>query len=82
MKLQTILARDPSFLLSVDRMRSLFNDVYENDKAKVNLLMNAYHVNIIGEIRQNPRFGNLERAKVVNAMTQAYSLVESKAQWQ
>ena len=81
MKLQAILARDPSFLLSVDRMRSLFNDVYENDKAKVNLLMNAYHVNIIGEIRQNPRFGNLERAKVVNAMTQAYSLVESKAQW-
>lgn len=81
MKLQAILARDPSFLLSVDRMRSLFNDVYENDKAKVNLLMNAYHVNIIGEIRQNPRFGNLERAKVINAMTQAYSLVESKAQW-
>ena len=52
MDLKKIIMANPASVLHKSRIRGLFNDVFQNDIARVNLLMMAYDIGIVDEFRK------------------------------
>ena len=81
MNLRTILEGNATHLLSSERVRGLLNDVYLNNKPKVNMMMMVYQANIIAAIRKKPQFDQLSRASFASQVATQYSTIESSAIW-
>ena len=52
-KWKDFIERDPAILLSEKRVRALLSDIYKNDQLSINLLMNAFRIGIISEMRES-----------------------------
>ena len=81
MDLQQLLISRPDTLLNRQRMRGLLVDYLNNDTAKVNLLMTAYDIGIVTDIRSNFPVDTFHRNRMVYSLVQQHSIVEEKASW-
>ena len=52
MEWKDCVKHNPSILLSEKKVRSLLRDIFMNDQLSVNLMMNAYSIGIIAEMRK------------------------------
>ncbi len=53
MRWKDYVSRNPAILLSDKKVHALLDDVYLNDRLRVNLMMNAYNIGIITEMRES-----------------------------
>lgn len=81
MDLQKLLISRPDTLLNRQRMRGLLVDYLNNDTAKVNVLMTAYDIGIVTDIRSNFPIDTFHRNRMVYSLVQQHSIVEEKASW-
>lgn len=81
MDLKTCLLNDPRIFLDKTRLKGLLGDLYQNDAAKVNLLMMAYNGGIAAKIRENFPVDALRRSQLISVLTRQYSVVDNKAAW-
>mgnify|MGYP005756440989 CR=1 FL=1 len=81
MNLRTILEGNAALLLSSERVRGLLNDIYLNNKPKVNMMMMVYQANIIAAIRKKPQFDQFSRASFASQVAKQYSTIEASAMW-
>ena len=81
MDLKTIIIKNPASVLHRARIRGLFNDVFQNDIARVNLLMMAYDIGIVDEVRKAFPVGSLAKGRLKKILVQQYSIVDEKAAW-
>lgn len=81
MDLSKALRENPGVLLSKGKLKGLINDIYQNDLAKVNLLMSAYEVGLVQAIRKSFPLDDFEKNRMVKLLVTQYSIVEKKAYW-
>lgn len=81
MNLRTILEGNATLLLSSERVRGLLNDIYLNNKTKVNMMMVVFQANIIAAVRNKPQFDQFARASFASQIAKQYSVIESSAKW-
>ncbi len=81
MDLRKIIISNPASVLHKSRIRGLFNDVFQNDIARVNLLMMAYDIGIVDEFRKTYPLDSMAKGRLKKILIQQYSIVEDKAAW-
>lgn len=81
MDLKKIIIANPASVLHKSRIRGLFNDVFQNDIARVNLLMMAYDIGIVDEFRKSCPLDAITKGRLKKVLIQQYSIVEDKATW-
>lgn len=81
MDLITIIKRNPGILLSKSHTRGLLNDIYQNDASRVNVLMTAYDMGIVAEIRKSYPLDTLAKGRLVKILVQQHSIVNDRAVW-
>ncbi|HPQ21674.1 MAG TPA: hypothetical protein PK147_07470, partial [Saprospiraceae bacterium] len=79
--LQNFIASNPAIVLNKNRMKGLFNDIFQNDLSKVNLMMTAYDVEIVDELCKMHPMDVFSKNRLVKVLVQQYSIVEDKARW-
>ena len=52
MELKDHIFNNPSILLSERKSHSLLSDIYMNDQLKINMMMNAFKIGVIDEMRR------------------------------
>ena len=81
LELKKLLARNPGLVLTRSRTKGLFNDIFQNDAAKVNVLMTAYDIGIVTEIRKSFPMDTLAKSRLVKILVQQHSIVDDRAVW-
>jgi len=81
MDLKKLIAKDPGIILSKSRTKALFNDAFRNEMAKVNVLMTAYEIGIVADMRKAHPLNTFEKNRLVKVMVQQHSIVENRANW-
>ena len=81
MDLLKLIERNPGILLNKSKTRALLNDIFQNDVAKVNVMMSAFDIGIINEIRNAFPFPDMEKVRLVKVLVQQHSIVDDKASW-
>lgn len=81
MDLKKIIMANPASVLHKSRIRGLFNDVFKNDIARVNLLMMAYDIGIVDEFRKCYPVDPMSKGRLKKVLVQQYSIVDDKAVW-
>ena len=81
MELRILFERNPGLLLKQERVRSLLNDVFQNDMGKVNVMMSAYGTGIVEAIRKGYPVAGLEQARLTRVLVQQYAVVQDRAEW-
>lgn len=80
-ELQKLISRNPGVVLSKSRAKGLFNDIFQNDASKVNLLMTAYELGIVSEICKAFPLDNMAKGRLVKMLVQQHSIVNDRAVW-
>jgi superfamily II DNA helicase RecQ len=81
MDLVTIIKRNPGILLSKSHTRGLLNDIFQNDAAKVNVLLTAYDIGIVSEMRKSFPMDALAKGRFVKILVQQHSIIDDRAIW-
>ncbi|MDD4492964.1 MAG: helicase-related protein [Eubacteriales bacterium] len=81
MNLLKTIENNPGIVLSKTRLKGLFNDIFQNDISKVNLLMSAYEIGIVSDMRKSFPIDSFERNRLIKLLVQQYSIVDEKAKW-
>ena len=81
MDLQKWIMQHPDVLLEEKRIRAIFCDAFQNDMAKVNLLLTAYREDIVASMRQSYPWTPTERTRYIKVLEQNYSVVSDRAVW-
>ena len=81
MNLQAIIERNPSVLLSRKKTRSLLSDIFNNDVAKVNVLMTAFDIGFIDSIMNIYPMPEKEKTRLRKIMVIQHSIVDNMATW-
>ena len=81
MNLQAIIERNPSVLLSRKKTRSLLSDIFNNDMAKVNVLMTAFDIGFIDSIMNIYPMPEKEKTRLRKIMVIQHSIVDNMATW-
>lgn len=79
--LQKWIMQHPDVLLEEKRIRAIFCDAFQNDIAKVNLLLTAFDENIVSSMRQSFPWSATERSRYIKILEQGHSIVSDKAVW-
>ena len=79
MNLQAIIERNPSVLLSRKKTRSLLSDIFNNDVAKVNVLMTAFDIGFIDSIMNIYPMPEKEKTRLRKIMVIQHSIVDNMA---
>ena len=75
------IRNNPAILLSEKKVHSLLSDVYLNDRLKINLMMNAYSIGIIDEMREHFPVDQFTIGRWKKIMISNYGVSEEKADW-
>ena len=75
------VGRNPEILLSDRRIRSLLSDIYLNDQLSINLMMNAYSIGIISEMREKFPPDQFTITRWTKKLVNDFGVSESKAKW-
>lgn len=81
MDLVTIVKRNPGILISKSHTRGLLNDIFMNDASKVNVLMTAYDIGIVSEVRKSYPLDALAKGRLVKILNQLHSIDHDRAVW-
>ena len=80
-ELKKLLARNPGVVLIRSRTKGLFSDIFQNDAAKVNVLLTAYDIGIVSEMRKSFPMDALAKGRFVKMLVQQHSIVDDRAIW-
>lgn len=81
MNLRQLLEQNPRMLRTKERTRALLCDVYLGDMGKVNLMMTAYSLDVVGLIRSGKKIDQFEKARLSKTLIQQHAIAEDKASW-
>lgn len=81
MNLRQLLEQNPRMLRTKERTRALLCDVYLGDMGKVNLMMTAYSLDVVGLIRSGKKIDQFEKARLSKTLVQQHAIAEDKASW-
>ncbi len=81
MKWKDFIERDPAILLSEKRVRALLSDIYKNDQLSINLLMNAFRIGIISEMRESYPVDHFTVARWSKKLVTDFGVSDEKAHW-
>ena len=81
MNLRQLLEQTPQMLRTKERTHALLCDVYRGDMGKVNLMMTAHSLDIIGLIRSGKPIDQFEKARLTKVLVQQHAIAEDKASW-
>lgn len=75
------VGRNPGILLSDKKVRALLGDVYMNDQLSVNLMMNAYNIGIITEMRETFPVDQFTVTRWSKKLVTDFGVSDEKARW-
>lgn len=75
------VSRNPAVLLSDKKVRSLLSDVYNNNQLSVNLMMNAYSIGIVTEMREKYPVEQFTVTRWTKKLVTDFGVSEEKARW-
>ncbi len=81
MNLKQYFNRDPSLLLSEKRIRSLLSDIYMTDRLSINLLVNAFSIGIVSEMRDSFPVDQFTISRWTKKLVGDYGVSSEKARW-
>lgn len=81
MEWKDYLVRNPAILLSDRKVRSLLSDIYMNDQLSVNLMMNAYSIGIITEMRKTFPVEQFTITRWAKKLVTDFGVSDEKARW-
>lgn len=81
MEWKDYVERNPAILLSDRKVRSLLSDIYMNDQLSVNLMMNAYSIGIITEMRETFPVEQFTITRWSKRLVTDFGVSDEKARW-
>ncbi len=81
MEWKDYVSRNPAILLSDKKVHALLGDVYLNDRLSVNLMMNAYNIGIIKEMRESYPADQFTITRWTKKMVTDFGVSDEKARW-
>jgi superfamily II DNA or RNA helicase len=81
MELKDYVERNPAVLLSDRKVRSLLSDIYMNNQLSVNLMMNAYSIGIIAEMRETFPVEQFTITRWAKKLVTDFGISDEKARW-
>ncbi len=81
MKWKDYIERNPGVLLSDKKVRALLGDVYLNDQLSINLMMNAYGIGIIAEMRERFPVDQFTITRWSKRLVTDYGVSDERARW-
>ncbi len=79
MKWKDYISHNPAILLSAKKVRALLSDVYMNNQLSVNLMMNAYNIGIIDEMRKSFPVNSFTITRWTKKMVADFGVSDEKA---
>ncbi len=81
MDLLQYIENNPAALDGETSLRALLSDIFQNDRAKVNLLLTAYRVGILREMEKTFPLPTNEKNRIIKILVEQYSIVDKRAAW-
>lgn len=81
MEWQKIIERNPAFLLSEKKVRSLLSDCFKNNKLQVNMMMSAYKIGVIDEMRSSFPLSRSVKTRLIKKLVAEYGVSDENAKW-
>ena len=81
MELKVFVEQNPKVLLSEKKTRALLNDIYRNDQLSINLMMSAFSIGIITEMRETFPVDEFTKTRWAKKMVTDFGVSTEKAQW-
>lgn len=81
MSLKDYFLNNPSLLLSEKKLRALLGDVYMNDQLSINLLMSAFSIGIIPEMRNAYPVDQFMITRWTKKLISDFGISSEKARW-
>lgn len=75
------VSKNPAILLSDKTVRALLGDVYLNDQLSVNLMMNAYSIGIVTEMRSSYPADGFTISRWSKRLVTDFGVSDEKAKW-
>lgn len=79
--MKKIFLQNPRSLLSRKQLRSLISDVYMNDAASINVLLTAYDIGIVDEMRTQYPLDEFDKARLKMVLVKQHSIIDDRARW-
>ena len=81
MELKVFVEQNPKVLLSEKKTRALLNDIYRNDQLSINLMMSAFSIGLITEMRESFPVDEFTKTRWAKKMVTDFGVSTEKAQW-
>ena len=81
MEWKDYVSSNPAILLSDKKVHALLGDVYLNDRLRVNLMMNAYNIGIITEMRDSFPVDQFTITRWTQKLVTDFGVSDEKARW-
>ncbi len=81
MDLKNFIKNNPAVLLSEKQVRALLCDAFLNDQLKVNLMMNAFSIGIITEMRESFPVDHFTVTRWSKKLVTEYGVSDNNARW-
>lgn len=80
-ELKRIFMQNPKILLDRKGIRAILCDIFNNDMAKVNLMLTAYDEGIVDSLRSCSPLTLIEKFKYTKILIQNHAIVDVRAKW-
>lgn len=81
MELKRIFMQNPRILLGRKGIRAILCDVFNNDMAKVNLMLAAYDEGIVDSLRACSPLTSDKKTQYTKILFQNYAMLDDRAKW-
>ena len=75
------IEKNPLVLEQEPLLRALLSDLFQNDQAKVNLLLTAYRIGIVKLMEKGLPLPAPEKNRMMKVLVDEYSIVDKRAAW-
>lgn len=80
-ELKRIFSQKPKILLGRKSTRAILCDVFNNDMAKVNLMLTAYDEGIVDSLRTFSPLTAVEKSRYTKILVKNYAMVDDRVKW-
>lgn len=81
MEWKECIEQNPAILLSEKKVRALLGDVFMNDQLRINLMMNAFSIGIVSEMRNDFPVDAFTMIRWSKKLVADFGVAEDKARW-
>ncbi|WP_294411279.1 DEAD/DEAH box helicase [uncultured Ruminococcus sp.] len=81
MELKAYFKNNPSMLLSEKNIYAIFSDLYMNDQLKINLMLNAFRIGIIDDMRDKYPVDQVTITRWAKKLVNDYGVSNENAHW-